>query len=91
MKNKGEQNRMSCDCECSIWVDCWECGGTGYSHHDCGEDTCVCLDKSDNVECDICEGEGGWYSYSGGSETWTTAMNAQKKSQPEESGVNHAN
>lgn len=41
-------------------VDCDECAGEGVSHHDCGEDTCVCLDKSDNVECAICEGAGFW-------------------------------
>ena len=42
------------------WEDCWNCE-EGYSHHDCGEDTCCCLDPQPNVECDICNGEGGWY------------------------------
>jgi len=37
---------------------CSECGGTGYSHHDCGEDSCCCLNPEDNVICDWCEGEG---------------------------------
>lgn len=53
---------MSCDCGCSVWVDCWKCGGSGNMFHDCGEDTCCCLDPVDNVRCDICDGEGGWFS-----------------------------
>lgn len=39
---------------------CWNCED-GYSGHDCGEDCCCCLDPEDNVVCDICEGEGGFY------------------------------
>jgi hypothetical protein len=42
------------------YVECWQCGGEGYSHHECGEDTCCCLNPYDNVKCDICEGKGGW-------------------------------
>lgn len=42
------------------WIDCYNCGGEGYSHHDCGEDCCCCLNPEDNVVCDICEGKGGW-------------------------------
>lgn len=42
--------------------DCWNCGGEGNSYHDCGQDTCCCLDPEDNVECDICEGDGGWWA-----------------------------
>lgn len=42
------------------WVDCWNCED-GYSHHDCGEDTCCCLYPEDNVTCDICRGRGGWW------------------------------
>lgn len=41
-------------------VDCWKCGGEGFSDHDCGEDVCCCLHPEDNVKCDICYGEGGW-------------------------------
>lgn len=37
---------------------CWGCGGEGVSGHDCGEDTCVCLDQSDNMECEECGGSG---------------------------------
>lgn len=42
------------------WADCWNCGGEGFSHHDCGEDCCCCLNPEDNVLCDICEGAGGF-------------------------------
>ena len=44
------------------WESCWKCDGEGYSHHDCGEDTCCCLHPENNVRCDICNGEGGFYS-----------------------------
>ncbi len=43
------------------WEDCWNCGGEGYSDHDCGEDCCVCLHPENNVPCDVCGGDGGWY------------------------------
>ena len=43
------------------WLECWQCGGEGVSHHDCGEDTCCCLMPENNVLCDICNGDGGWY------------------------------
>ena len=42
------------------WVDCYNCGGEGYSDHDCGEDCCCCLNPENNVTCDICEGEGDY-------------------------------
>lgn len=38
--------------------DCPNCGGERFSHHDCGEDCCFCLDPVDNVICDWCNGEG---------------------------------
>lgn len=41
------------------WVACGNCD-EGFSHHDCGEDTCCCLYPEDNVRCDICFGHGGW-------------------------------
>ena len=43
-----------------VFVDCWNCED-GYSHHDCGEDCCVCADPEPNVRCDICRGKGGYY------------------------------
>lgn len=42
------------------WQECWNCGSTGYSRHDCGDDTCCCLEPDPNVLCEICEGLGGW-------------------------------
>ena len=42
------------------YVDCYNCGGECFSYHDCGEDTCCCVNPVDNMTCDICEGDGGW-------------------------------
>lgn len=57
----GEESYCSF-CGSSVdWEDCWDCGGEGYSYHDCGEDTCCCLDPQPNVVCDTCNGETGWY------------------------------
>lgn len=42
--------------------ECEYCGGTGFSHHDCGEDTCCCLDPEPNRRCEACGGTG----YKGG-------------------------
>lgn len=42
------------------WQRCWSCAGDGVVGHDCGEDTCCCLNPEDNVPCDICDGKGGW-------------------------------
>ena len=39
---------------------CWQCGGDGVYGHDCGEDTCCCLDPEDDDPCEVCDGEGGW-------------------------------
>lgn len=43
------------------WQSCWYCLGHG-GWHDCGEDTCCCLEPEMDVVCDVCEGRGGWYS-----------------------------
>ena len=40
--------------------ECPDCED-GYSYHDCGEDTCCCLDPEPNVPCDTCDGHGGWW------------------------------
>jgi hypothetical protein len=45
------------------WQECEQCDPDypGYSHHDCGEDTCCCLDPEPNAICDTCDGAGGWW------------------------------
>lgn len=43
------------------WVDCEQCGGEGVDGHDCGEDTCCCLDPEEDAECHMCDGTGGWW------------------------------
>jgi hypothetical protein len=62
-----------CYCPCHEFPECAECGGDadrelcfkcdgqGVDGHECGEDCCVCLDPEDNVPCDVCDGEGGWW------------------------------
>ena len=45
-------------------VDCWQCQGEG-GYHDCGEDTCCCLDKEEvTVDCPECGGEGDYWECS---------------------------
>jgi hypothetical protein len=44
-----------------VWIECWHCED-GYSGHDCGEDTCGCLDPEDNEPCPICHGNEGWWT-----------------------------
>lgn len=60
------------DCQCArcgssaVLSRCGNCDEFGYSHHDCGEDTCCCVDPEPNVRCNWCEGEGGsWHCCSG--------------------------
>ena len=43
-----------------MWEECWNCID-GFTHHECGEDVCCCIDPQPNVVCDICNGDGGWY------------------------------
>lgn len=43
------------------WEDCEQCDEDGMSGHDCGEDCCCCLDPEENMICDTCDGEGGWW------------------------------
>jgi hypothetical protein len=44
-----------------MWATCWDCGGEGFTHHDCGDDTCVCLWPEDNMPCGTCGTKGGYY------------------------------
>jgi hypothetical protein len=39
---------------------CGHCLGDGLAGHDCGEDTCCCLEPVENVPCEICGGVGGF-------------------------------
>lgn len=38
--------------------DCIACGGSGYTGHDCGEDTCSCAIPEENIVCVQCNGTG---------------------------------
>lgn len=49
-----------CGCCELVWQSCEQCGGDGVFGHDCGEDTCCCLDPEEDDPCEICDGEGGW-------------------------------
>ena len=40
-------------------VICEQCD-EGYSYHDCGEDSCACLNPVFNVICETCDGKGYW-------------------------------
>lgn len=39
-------------------MDCPDCEGSGLCGHDCGEDTCCCLNPEDNLSCAKCGGSG---------------------------------
>jgi len=39
-------------------VGCYTCDGTGVDGHDCGEDSCCCLEPEENAECSDCDGAG---------------------------------
>ena len=45
-----------CGCEME-WEPCWQCFGEG-GFHDCGEDSCCCLEPELNIPCDVCDWEG---------------------------------
>lgn len=46
--------------ESMSWEDCTACAD-GFQGHDCGEDCCACLHPEDNLVCDTCEGNTGWW------------------------------
>lgn len=52
---------LRCKCCELVFEACDQCGGDGVDGHDCGEDVCCCLDPDENVDCDVCGGEGGWW------------------------------
>lgn len=42
------------------WEECWTgCNDGGY--HDCGDDSCCCLEPEDDMVCDECHGNGGYW------------------------------
>ena len=52
-------------------VECGQCVD-GYTHHECGDDTCFCLYPQDNVECDLCDGHGFWWQCLNKCGNWTS-------------------
>lgn len=57
-QDQGECYCSRCGSSCG-WVDCEMCD-SGFTGHDCGEDSCCCQFPEDNVACEICGGDGGW-------------------------------
>ena len=61
-EDDGDYDLSSCQfCGSEMqWESCWQCHGEG-GFHECGEDTCCCLDKEEiTVDCEECHGEGGY-------------------------------
>lgn len=58
----GKIEHYTCSvCGCEVDAErCDECED-GLSYHDCGEDTCCCLNPSPNMICDSCGGTGYWW------------------------------
>jgi hypothetical protein len=54
------------------WISCQRCLGDG-GWHDCGDDSCPCLNPERDywVECRECEGHGGWQRSDGTQPEWT--------------------
>lgn len=54
------------DCQCArcgsslAFERCEMCGGDGLDGHDCGEDSCCCMDPEPNLTCDACRGRGSF-------------------------------
>lgn len=70
------------------WVVCEQCGGDGVFGHDCGEDTCCCRYPQDNLECDACDGKGGyWYCTCDDNGKHKTSLLTSISSAPKEVGI----
>jgi len=41
-----------------VLIECPDCQGEAFVDHNCGEDTCCCLNPEPNVPCSTCDGEG---------------------------------
>lgn len=48
----------NCGCCELVTEPCEQCGGDGVFGHECGDDTCCCLDPDDNETCSECGGLG---------------------------------
>lgn len=42
----------------TAWEFCPCCGGDGAQGHDCGEDSCCCIQPEENMPCQNCFGTG---------------------------------
>lgn len=49
-----------CKCCQLEFVECDNCGGEGVTDHECGDDSCCCLEPVDNVACFVCDGDGSF-------------------------------
>jgi hypothetical protein len=78
----GEELCPICECCSMDRHECDNCGGEGVSGHECGEDTCCCLDPEDNVTCDWCMGKGGHLVCLGGCD-FEKKQSHQKKQESE--------
>ena len=60
--NDGREWEVQCArCGSSLDFDpCFQCGGSGFDDHDCGDDCCCCADPDDDVQCEACGGRGSY-------------------------------
>ena len=63
MSDPDERERILAEMEASdkVYVDCWNCGGSGVREDECTcmDDTCCCLYPTP-PRCDICGGKGDY-------------------------------
>ncbi len=57
-----ESNSSSVAAKPELRVSCYNCSeDDGFMvGHECGDDSCCCLNPMPNVPCDICGGKGYW-------------------------------
>ena len=56
---------QKCEHNTKSWIECLKCDSQGYTHHECGDDTCACKYPSNNIVCDICDEKTGWWKCEG--------------------------
>ena len=49
-------------CGSSVSIESCDHCEDGYDGHDCGEDTCCCLNPEENLVCQYCDGSGVWHT-----------------------------